>query len=137
MKNRIFDLSYLRNPLTQELEFFLWCRVHLKMYQKKFQVSTTSGTWFGTTLEIAILAISFVLYIIQAGKSENVKFIVVLICHFYHVFELFRMLLVGRTSNQGHSVFWETGWRLASRLIEIDAFTHPFYVASIGQTIDS
>ena len=67
------------------------------MYQKKFQVSTTSGTWFGTTTKMAILAILFILYITIAGKSENVKFLVVLICHFYHVVMLFRMLLVDPT----------------------------------------
>ena len=44
---------------------------------------------------MAILAISLQIH----GKSENVKFLVVLICHFYHVVMLFRMLLVGRTSN--------------------------------------
>ena len=69
------------------------------MYQKNFQVSAVFGTWFFRGLKMAILAILFILYITIAGKSENVKFLVVLICHFYHVFELFRMLLVGRTSN--------------------------------------
>ena len=62
---------------------------------KKLQVSTTSGTWFGTTTKMAILAISLQIHITIAGKSENVKFLVVLICHFYHVVMLFRMLLVG------------------------------------------
>ena len=82
-------------PWPRSLKFFLWCRVHLKMYQKNFQVSTTSGTWFGTTTKMAILAILFILYITIAGKSEFVKFLVLLICHFYHVDMLFRMLLVG------------------------------------------
>ena len=40
-----------------------------------------------------------------AGKSENVKFLVVLICHFYHVVMLFRMLLVGPT------LYWDWGRR--------------------------
>ena len=44
---------------------------------------------------MAILAILFILYITIAGKSKNVKFLVHLICHFYHVVMLFRMLLVG------------------------------------------
>ena len=65
------------------------------MYQNFFQVSMTSGTWFGTTTKMAILAISLQIHITIAGKSENVKFLVVLKCHFYHVVMLFMMLLVG------------------------------------------
>ena len=94
-ENRIFDLSYLRNPLTQELKKNLWAHVHLKMYQKFFEVSMIFETWLTRGLKMAILAILFISYITIAGKSDFLKFLVLLICHFYHVDMLFRMLLVG------------------------------------------
>ena len=65
------------------------------MCQNEYEVSTISGTWLTRDLKMAILAILFILYITIAGKSEFVKFLVLLICHFYHVDMLFRMLLVG------------------------------------------
>ena len=89
------------------------------MYQNKNKVSTTSGTWFGTTTKKAILAILFILYISIAGKSEFVNFLVLLICHFYHVDMLFRMLLVGPAPCWDWRSWWDGGLS-AARYIHLD-----------------
>ena len=95
MKIAIFDVSYLRNPLTEELKNFLWSRVHLKMYQKKFEVSTISGTWLTRGLKMAKMAILLHLYITIAGKSDFLKFLILLLCCLYCVVVLFSMFLLG------------------------------------------
>ena len=46
---------------------------------------------------MVILAILLDLYIIIAGKSDFVKFRELLVCHFYDVVLLCRLLLVGPT----------------------------------------
>ena len=70
MKNPIFDLSYLRNPLTQELKkFFMVSRLSQDV-PKKIEVSTISGTWLTRGLKMAKLAILFILYIIQLASRN-------------------------------------------------------------------
>ena len=61
---RYLTFKKTKNPLTYDLKKNLVGHACLKMYQNKNEVFMTSGTWFGTTLEMAILAILFILYII-------------------------------------------------------------------------
>ena len=66
----LFDVSYLRALLSQEPEIFLRGRVDLKLFQKKFQVSATSGTWVTRRLKMAISANLVHLYGWQVRFSE-------------------------------------------------------------------
>ena len=79
----------------RNLKKILWSRVHLKMYQKKFEVSTISGTWLTRGLKMAKMAILLHLYITIAGKSDFLKFLILLLCCLYCVVVLFSMFLLG------------------------------------------
>ena len=94
-KSRFLTYHISGTPWPRNLNFFLWSRVHLKMYQKKFEVSTISGTWLTRGLKMAKMAILLHLYITIAGKSDFLKFLILLLCCLYCVVVLFSMFLLG------------------------------------------
>ena len=94
-KSRFLTLHISGTSWPRNLKFFLWSRVHLKMYQKKIEVSTSSGTWLTRGLKMAKMAILLHLYITIAGKSDFLKFLILLLCCLYCVVVLFSMFLLG------------------------------------------
>ena len=71
-KSRYLTLHISEPFWPRNLNFFLWCRVHLKIYQKYFEVFPTSGTWVTRGLKIWISAILIDLYISIASKPQYV-----------------------------------------------------------------
>ena len=69
-KARFLTLHISEPFWPRNLNFFLWCRVHLKIYQKYFEVFPTSGTWVTRGLKIGISAILIDLYISIASKPQ-------------------------------------------------------------------
>ena len=69
-KSRFLTLHISEPFWPRNLKIFLWCRVHLKIYQKNFEVFPTSGTWITRGLKIGISAILIDLYIIKASKPQ-------------------------------------------------------------------
>ena len=63
-KSRFLTLHISEPFWPRNLKIFLWCRVHLKIYQKNFEVFPTSGTWVTRGLKIGISAILIDSYII-------------------------------------------------------------------------
>ena len=94
-KSRFLTYHISGTPWPRNLKIFLWCLAYLKMYQKKFEVSTISGTWLTRGLKMAKMAILLHLYITIAGKSDFLKFLILLLCCLYCVVVLFSMFLLG------------------------------------------
>ena len=69
-KSRYLTLHISEPFWPRNLKFFLWCPVHLKIYQKNFEVFPTSGTWVTRGLKIGISAILIDLYISIASKPQ-------------------------------------------------------------------
>ena len=94
-KSRSLTFHISGTLCLRNLKIFWWSRVHLKMYQKQFEVSTISGTWLTRGLIMANMAILLQLYITIAGKSDFLKFLLLLLCCLYCVVVLFSMFLLG------------------------------------------
>ena len=94
-KSRFLTYHISGTAWPRNLKFFLWSRVDLKFFQKNFQVSTISGTWLTRGLKMAKLVILLHLYITIAGKSDFLKFLILLLCCLYCVVVLFSMFLLG------------------------------------------
>ena len=93
-KSRFLTSHISGTPWPRNLKIFLWGHVHLKMYQKKFEVSTISGTWLTRGLKMVNMAILLQSYITIAGKSDFLKFLLLLLCCLYCVIVLFSMFLL-------------------------------------------